>query len=185
MPIDVTWNEGRRRQASRAACAEELIAESKKWRTRQRRQEAEGDPASTARSAGSEAWVDEAQGRARLQHAACPTRTRRSSAAIVAQHYGSAAGDPAASRKTMKPADKDKLRVLSFGDEIGLGKINYEDPKNQREVPRLAQGEEASPPTTSASTPRQGDARPTTGDRGWCGTRTCSTRRSASPTTAR
>ena len=60
-----------------------------------------------------------------------PERYQQVTRAVIPAHHGSpqAIKQLAASLKT--PADKNKVRAVSLGDEIGLGTIDFKDPKNQ------------------------------------------------------
>jgi hypothetical protein len=127
VPIDVTWNKEAVVRPSRQ-WAEEIIARSKKWRRANGGKKPQRVLFYGAFN-GAEPWV------AQLKDAVgyntlLPDGYAQVKRAFVAQHYGSPDAIRALAAR-MGPAEKERLRVVSFGDEISLGKINYADPKMQ------------------------------------------------------
>jgi hypothetical protein len=127
VPIDITWKKGARVKTSRA-WAEELMAASKGWRTANGGKKPR-DILFFGAFGGSDDWVFALKDRLGY-NTGLPDRYEHARRDRVAAHYGTidairklAAG--------MKPEDKERLRVISFGDEIGLGRINFTDPKLQ------------------------------------------------------
>jgi len=124
VPMDVTWNPKATVQTSQSH-ALKLIEASKKWRR--------ASPTKPQHIRfygafnGSEAWVSE------LKHTlgyntVLPDKYPQISPDIVHVHYGSEEAIRALGKK-LTPEQKKKSRVVSFGDEIGLGRINFADPK--------------------------------------------------------
>lgn len=125
VPIDVTWRKGARVQASRNL-AEAIMQESRTWR----RANGGKKPRQVrfyGAFAGSEPWVanlKEALGYNTL----LPDGREQIARSVVAQHHGTLDAIRAL-HKGMTPAQRDRLHVVSLGDEIGLGKVNFSDPK--------------------------------------------------------
>jgi hypothetical protein len=125
VPLEITWKKGARVQTSRSL-AEGLLAKSKKWRT------ANGGKKATkilfyGAFSGAEDWVAALKDRLGY-NTDLPARYSQVRRAAAAQHYGS----PAAIRQLaakMSKADKERLRIVSFGDEIALGTVNFRDRK--------------------------------------------------------
>ncbi|MFQ3592795.1 MAG: hypothetical protein SNJ82_06330 [Gemmataceae bacterium] len=124
VPIDVTWNPKATVKTSKTH-ALELIRSSKSWRR--------ASPTKPKQIrfygafSGSEDWVSE------LKHTlgyntVLPEKYPRVLPDIVHVHYGSEDAIRALGKK-LTPEEKKNSRVVSFGDEIGLGRINYADPK--------------------------------------------------------
>jgi hypothetical protein len=124
VPIDVTWNPKAVVKTSKAH-ALALIEASKTWRK-----------ASTNKPkqirfygafSGSESWVHD------LKHTlgyntVLPAKYPQVRPDTVHVHYGSEQAIRALGKK-LSAEEKQNSRVVSFGDEIGLGRINYKDPK--------------------------------------------------------
>lgn len=123
VPIDVTWRDGARVRASRD-WAEEITADSKKWRRANGGKKPEKIRFYGAFS-GSEPWLMKFKDTLGY-NTNLPDSYPQVKRAFVAQHFGSPQAIDGLA-KSMKPGDKEKLRVVSFGDEISLGKINYGD----------------------------------------------------------
>ncbi len=127
VPIDVTWDRKAVVKPSRV-WAEEILAASKGWRT--------ADAGKQARLlrfygafAGSEGWVTNLKNRLGY-NTELPATLPALRPDNVAQHYGSIPAIEQLSAR-LKGADRERLHVVSFGDEIGLGQINFKDPANQ------------------------------------------------------
>ena len=106
---------------------------------------------------------DGPQGSPRLQHG--PARRLRASSKRdhVAAHYGSLDAIRKLSDR-LKGAERDRLRVISFGDEIGLGKINFKDPKNLEKfrawlAEKGVTADDLKMPLADATLTEEGDAR--------------------------
>jgi hypothetical protein len=127
VPIDITWRKDARVKLSRAL-AEEILTESKKWRRANGGKKPEKVLFYGA-FGGPEPWVWKLKDTLGY-NTNLPDAYSQVKRAFVAAHHGS----PDAIRtlaKMMSKDQKDRLRVISFGDEISLGKINYADPKMQ------------------------------------------------------
>lgn len=123
VPIDVTWNAKARVRTSKDH-ALSLIAASRKWR-----QSSKTKPSKVlfyGAFGGGETWVHDLKD-ALGYNTLLPDRYVQVQPNGVAAHYGSEAAIRGLA-KTMTDAQKKRLRVVSFGDEISLGKINYKDP---------------------------------------------------------
>ncbi|HZT83755.1 MAG TPA: hypothetical protein VFA26_26225, partial [Gemmataceae bacterium] len=125
VPLEITWKKGARVRPSREL-AREIITASKQWRTANGGRKPK-EILFYGMFSGSEDWVAELKD-ALGYNTLLPDRyqhVRRDG--LHAHVFG-----PDAIRKfaaTLK--DRDRLRVLSFGDEISLGEINFKDPKMQ------------------------------------------------------
>lgn len=124
VPIDITWNKHAKVKASRQHAAE-VVALAKSWRKANGGKKPR-DLLFFGAFGGSEPWVHE------LKHALgyntlLPDGFEKSAwIGAHSHHFG-----PDAIRKFAATVpDKSKQRVLSFGDEIGLGTINFKDPAN-------------------------------------------------------
>lgn len=124
LPINIAWGPNAKVKLAREYAAE-LIAASKTWR------KANGgvkpkDTLFYGAFSGTEPWVMQLKDALGFN-----TLLPDPYVKVARDGLHAHAGSPqaiTAFAKTLK--DKDRLRVLSFGDEIGLGKINYKDPKN-------------------------------------------------------
>ncbi|MSQ95605.1 MAG: hypothetical protein EXR98_13740 [Gemmataceae bacterium] len=125
VPIDVMWNKDAVVKPSRL-WAQEIIKESKTWRKANGGKKPKEILYYGAFS-GNEDWVHELK--ATLGYnTLLPTKYEQVKRAGLHAHAHSMA-EVEAFAKNLK--DKENLRVLSFGDEISLGAINYNDPKLQ------------------------------------------------------
>ena len=128
VPLEVTWMKGRKVKASNDYVAE-LMEASGKWRT------ANGGKKPTEilfYGNFGESPSDKVYAlKDRLGYnTILPDSYKQVRKAVIPQHFGS----PDAIRKlasSMPPERKSRVRVISFGDEISLGQINFNDPKNQ------------------------------------------------------
>jgi len=127
VPIDATWNRKAEVKPSRVH-AEEIVAASKGWRT--------ADGGRKARLlrfygafSGGEPWVLNLKDRLGY-NTELPATLPALRPDHVAQHHGSLAAIRQLSEK-LKGPERDRLRVVSFGDEIGLGKIDFKAAANQ------------------------------------------------------
>ncbi|MFO0825207.1 MAG: hypothetical protein U0792_19160 [Gemmataceae bacterium] len=125
VPIDVMWNKTARVKPSREL-AREIIEQSKTWRR------ANGAKKPTellyyGAFGGNEDWVHDLKStlgyNTQLPEKYAPVKR----SALHAHSHNIAEIEAFAKKLT----DKENLRVLSFGDEISLGAINYKDPKLQ------------------------------------------------------
>lgn len=127
VPIDVTWRKDARVAPSRTLAAA-IVEAGKTWR----RANGGRKPKQVrfyGAFAGEESWVADLKD-ALGYNTNLPEGREQIRRAFIAQHHGS----PEALRalhKALTPAQRERLHVVSFGDEIGLGKISYGDPKNQ------------------------------------------------------
>ena len=127
VPLEITWKKDAVVKPSRAY-AEELLTLSKKWRTANGGKKPK-EIAFFGAFGGNEDWVHDLKDMLGY-NTGLPSKYDQIKRDAVAAHYGS----PDEIRKlaaAMKPEDKQRLNVVSFGDEIGLGRIDYADPKNQ------------------------------------------------------
>jgi hypothetical protein len=123
VPIDVTWNKESRVRLSRD-WANEIIKESKTWR-RANGGKKPKEILYYGAFSGNEDWVHELK--ATLGYnTMLPEKYEQVKRGRLHAHTHSIA-EIEAFAKTL--TNKDDLRVLSFGDEISLGSINYKDPK--------------------------------------------------------
>jgi hypothetical protein len=125
VPIEITWKKDARVRPSKELAAE-VIAASKTWR------KANGGKKPKeilfyGAFPGTEEWVTDLKD-ALGYNTLLPDKYEHIARDGLHAHAGDAASIKAFAAKLK---DKDKFRVLSFGDEIGLGTINYKDPKNQ------------------------------------------------------
>jgi len=123
IPLAITWKKDLRVKTSREY-AQELIAASKKWR------KANGGKKPKqllffGAFHGTEDWIWELKD-ALGYNTGLPDKYEHAARDGVYAH----AFGPAEIAKVATPENKQKLRILSFGDEISLGQINYTDPKN-------------------------------------------------------
>lgn len=123
VPIDITWNQTARVKSAKEH-ATELLAASKTWRKANGGQKPKEILFYGAFS-GPESWVYD------LKHAMgynthLPETYPQVQQSQLHAHAGSI---PAIKAYAATLKDKNRLRVLSFGDEIGLGQINFNDPK--------------------------------------------------------
>lgn len=123
VPIDVTWNKEAKVRLSRDWAAE-IMQESKTWR------KANGGKkpkqiAYYGAFSGTEEWVHELK--ATLGYnTMLPAKYEQLKRGHLHAHTHSI---PEIEAFAKRFADKDSLRVLSFGDEISLGNINFKDAK--------------------------------------------------------
>lgn len=127
VPMDVTWNKKAEVKPSRLL-AEEIMTATKTWRTADGGRKAKQLRFYGAFS-GSEGWVTNLKDRLGY-NTELPATLPALRPDHVAQHHGSIAAIQQLA-KTIKPETKARLHVVSFGDEIGLGQINFKDPANQ------------------------------------------------------
>ena len=123
VPIDITWN----RQAtvkSSQQHAREILAESTKWRRANDGKKPKYIHFYGAFN-GQEEWVHELKDRLGY-NTTLPDKYEHLPRDRVFAHASSIAAIEALARTTK---ERDRLSVISFGDEIGLGKINFKDPK--------------------------------------------------------
>jgi hypothetical protein len=125
LPIDVTWNRQAQVKTSRQH-AEEIIAQSKKWRKANGGRKPR-EVLFYGAFAGQEDWVSRLKD-ALGYNTLLPDSFEHVRRDGLHAHAGSAAAIRALADKL---ADKERLRVLSFGDEISLGSINFKDPTLQ------------------------------------------------------
>lgn len=128
VPIDVTWNKGSVVKTSREHAAE-LMAASRKWRTANGGKKPKEILFYGNFSESKDDWVAALKDRLGY-NTILPDSYEQVRKAVIPQHFGS----PDAIRKlaaSMPAESKKRVRVISFGDEISLGQINFDDPKNQ------------------------------------------------------
>jgi hypothetical protein len=106
--------------------ADEIIAAAKTWRRANGGKKAE-KIALFGAFRGKEEWVPKLKD-ALGYNTDLPDGYPRLKRDLVATHFGSI---PAVRKLAETHKQKDRLAVVSFGDEIGLGRINFKDPKNQ------------------------------------------------------
>ncbi|MBI3821092.1 MAG: hypothetical protein HY289_00255, partial [Planctomycetes bacterium] len=122
VPIDITWNKDAKVRLSRD-WANEIIKDSKTWRKANGGKKPKEILYYGAFS-GNEDWVHELK--ATLGYnTMLPAKYEQVKRGGLHAHAHNIQQIEAYAKK----ADKDTLRVLSFGDEISLGNINYKDPK--------------------------------------------------------
>lgn len=126
VPIDITWRQGATVRASRDI-ARDLTARAKTWRRANGGKKAKELLFFGSFGSGTEDWVTDLKD-AMGYNTLLPDKYEKGARdGLYAHIFG-----PDEIRKfaaTLK--DKNRLRVLSFGDEIHLGQINYNDPKMQ------------------------------------------------------
>jgi hypothetical protein len=124
VPIEITWKKDARVKPAKEHAAE-IVAASKTWR-RANGGKKPKDVLFYGAFPGNEDWVTGLKDALGF-NTGLPDKYDHVRRDGLHAH----AGSPDAVRafaKTVK--DKDRFNVLSFGDEIGLGKIDYKDPKN-------------------------------------------------------
>jgi hypothetical protein len=125
IPIDVTWNDKAVVKTSKQH-AEALVALMQGWP-----RASKSKPRKLAfygAFSGSEPWVNQLKDAMGYNtHLPAPYETIKPGD-LTAHHGNDAAIRELAKRLTAE--QRANLRVVSFGDEIGLGRINYKDPKN-------------------------------------------------------
>ncbi|MBY0229693.1 MAG: beta-galactosidase trimerization domain-containing protein [Gemmataceae bacterium] len=123
IPIDVTWNEKATVRTSKAH-AEALMEQMKGWR-----RASKSKPARLAfygAFSGSEPWVAKLKDALGYNtHLPAPYATIKPG--DLTAHHGTDAAVTALAKK-LTDAERKNLRVVSFGDEIGLGRVNFADP---------------------------------------------------------
>lgn len=126
VPIDVMWNKSAKVRLSRD-WAREIIEDSKKWRKANNGKQPKEILYYGAFS-GKEDWVSDLKA-ALGYNTMLPEKYEQVKRGTLHAHTHSI---PEIEKyaKGLSQKDKDNLRVLSFGDEISLGQINYKDPKN-------------------------------------------------------
>jgi hypothetical protein len=127
IPVDITWNAKAEVKPSHIL-AQELMLASNTWRT--------ADGGKKARLlrfygafGGSEPWVVSLKDRLGY-NTELPGTLPALRPDHVAQHHGTAQAIHQLA-KSLKPEDRERLHVVSFGDEIGLGTIDFKAPANQ------------------------------------------------------
>ncbi|MFN4260552.1 MAG: beta-galactosidase trimerization domain-containing protein [Gemmataceae bacterium] len=125
VPLDITWNKNTRVRASRDLAAE-LIGQSKQWPKANGGQKPKeilfyGD------FRGKEEWIPALKD-ALGYNTLLPDQYAQVPRAGMHTH---AFGEANLRKAAAAIADKDKFLIMSFGDEIGLGRINFKDPKMQ------------------------------------------------------
>jgi hypothetical protein len=125
VPMDVTWNSKARVRTSKDH-ALALIEQSKTWRRASKTK-----PAAVrfyGAFNGPEPWVWDLKD-ALGYNTGLPEKYAQIRPSLVHMHHGTEAAITALAKR-LTDAQKKDTRVVSFGDEIGLGKINYKDPAN-------------------------------------------------------
>jgi hypothetical protein len=125
VPIDVMWNKEARVRRSRD-WAQEIISESKMWR-RANGGKKPREILYFGAFTGQEDWVHDLKA-ALGYNTMLPAKYEQVKRGRLHAHTHSIKEIEAYANK-LTPEQKDELRVLSFGDEISLGSINYKDPK--------------------------------------------------------
>jgi hypothetical protein len=123
VPIDVTWRENAHVKTSRQH-AKEVVAASKTWRKANGGKKPK-DILFYGAFGGNDEWVNELKD-ALGYNTQLPDKYDHVKRDQVHAHYGSI---PEIQKLAQTVKDKDRVRVISFGDEISLGKIDYKDPK--------------------------------------------------------
>lgn len=125
VPIDITWGATAKVKLARDY-AKEIIADTKTWR----RANGGKKPSQIlyyGAFSGTEQWVTDLKD-ALGYNTLLPDQYPH----VARDGLHAHAGDEASIKKfAASLKDKNKLRVLSFGDEISLGRINFSDPKLQ------------------------------------------------------
>jgi hypothetical protein len=124
VPVDVTWNREAKVRSSREY-AEAIVSQAKTWRTANGGKKAK-ELLFFGSFLGEERWVHD------LKHALgynthLPEGYEQSPWRGEHHHVF---GPPAIQAYAAKLKDKSQQRFISFGDEISLGQINFNDPKN-------------------------------------------------------
>lgn len=124
VPIDITWNKDAKVKSSRQHAAE-VVALAKTWRKANSGKKPQ-ELLFFGAFGGNEPWVHE------LKHALgynthLPDGFEKSPWVGAQNHHF---GPDAIRKFAATVPDKSKQRVISFGDEIGLGTINFKDPAN-------------------------------------------------------
>lgn len=126
VPIDITWHKDAQVRPSRD-WAREIIEDSKKWR-RANGGKKPKEILYYGAFSGKEDWVHELKA-ALGYNTMLPDKYDQVKRGNLHAHAHNIKEIEAFASK-LTAEQKDKLRVLSFGDEISLGSINYKDPKN-------------------------------------------------------
>lgn len=125
VPLEITWQKGARVKTSRQH-AREIVAASKTWR----RANGGKKPSKIlyyGAFSGKEAWVGELKAALGYNTALPPQYDQVQRSGLHAHaHTPKQIRDFAA-----RLQDRDNFLVLSFGDEISLGQVNFKDPKVQ------------------------------------------------------
>jgi hypothetical protein len=124
VPVEITWKKEARVKPAREHAAE-IIAASKTWRKANGGKKPK-EVLFYGAFSGAEPWVTDLKDALGF-NTLLPDKYDHVRRDGLHAHAGSPDAIRAFAR-TLK--DKDRLNVLSFGDEIGLGKIDYTDPKN-------------------------------------------------------
>lgn len=127
IPLEITWKKDATVKTS-AAYAADLIARSKKWRTANGGKKPKEILFYGAPFTPEEPWASDLKD-AIGYNTNLPDRYEQVRRALIPQHYGTADAIKKLA-ETMKPDEKARVRAISFGDEIGLGQINFDDPRN-------------------------------------------------------
>lgn len=158
VPIDVTWNQAAKVKSSRQHAAEivTLLKSSRKANGGKKPK----DILFFGSFVGNEPWVHE------LKHALgyntqLPAAYESTGWRDVGNHYF---GADAIRKFAASMPDKSKQRIVSFGDEISLGSINFKDPANLAKFrawlkARGVTATELGTPPDQATLLQQGDAR--------------------------
>ena len=125
IPLEITWKQDARVKTSRQLAAE-VIALTKTWRKANSGKKPREILFYGAFS-GQEDWVHALKD-ALGYNTLLPEKYEHARRDGLHAHVF---GVPQIQKYAATLKDKDRLRVLSFGDEIHLGEINYKDPKNQ------------------------------------------------------
>lgn len=129
IPLEITWKPGATVKTT-AALAGELIARSKTWRTANGGKKPKEILFYGAFTPGpNEDWLYDLKD-AMGYNTNLPERYDQVRKAAIPAHFGTT-GEMKKLAADMKPPEKARLRAISLGDEIGLGQINFDDPKNQ------------------------------------------------------
>lgn len=123
IPIDITWKKDAVVKTSRQH-ALEIIADSKKWR-RANGGKKPKEIAWYGSFIGNETWVHDLKD-ALGYNTLLPDKYEHLKRDGLFAHAPGIAEIQAAAKNT---PNKEKMRIISFGDEISLGTINYKDPK--------------------------------------------------------
>lgn len=123
IPIDITWKKDAVVKTAKQH-ALEIIADSKKWR-RSNGGKKPKEIAWYGAFSGTDDWVHDLKD-ALGYNTILPDKYDHLKRDGLHAHAHSIAEIQALAKRT---PDKDKMRVISFGDEISLGRINYKDPK--------------------------------------------------------
>jgi hypothetical protein len=126
VPIDITWNKEAKVRPSRDWAAE-IIKDSKSWRKANGGKKPKEILYYGAFS-GNEDWVHDLKATIGY-NTMLPEKYEQVKRAKFHTHAGSIPAIEAVA-KNMTPEQKADFHIMSFGDEISLGSINYKDPKN-------------------------------------------------------